>query len=515
MSRPSAERPVERLKALDREARLLEHIAAAMSWDQETYMPARAVDERAEQQALLQSLVHERNTAPEVGELLSAAGVDPDSDKPEIPVPVRERLGAIDAAFLREKRRQYRQATRLPARLVRELAETGSRGQNAWIGARRDDDYGRFKPWLEKLIALNREMADALGHGGTRYDALLDQYEPYMTTDEVSSVFSTLRAGLVDLVSRIGDAPQVEDGFLGSTFPVDRQEEMSRRVMTALGYELDRGRLDRSAHPFTTSLGSHDVRITTRYDERLLMSSLFSTIHETGHALYELGVGEELHGTLLAEGTSLGIHESQSRMWENMIGRSRAFWTRWMTDLQELFPDQLGAVTPEAFYRAANKVEPSFIRVEADEVTYSLHIILRFELEQRLIDGDLTVDDLPAAWNDTTREVLGIVPPSDAQGVLQDVHWSFGAFGYFPTYALGNLYAAQFLARMERDLPDLWTAVADGQTGDILEWLRTRIHRHGRVKSAGELVQEISGESLDPRFFLSYLNDKYGEIYRL
>ncbi|MFO8044044.1 MAG: carboxypeptidase M32 [Alkalispirochaeta sp.] len=507
--------PVARLKQLDNEAVLLEHIAAAISWDQETYMPQRAVEERAQQQALLQSLAHERNTAPEVGELLAAAGVDPGADEPDVPAAVVEKLGEVDAAFLREKRRQFQQATRLPARLVRELAETGSRGQNAWITARKEDDYQQFRPWLEKLIGLSREAADALGHGGERYDALLDQYEPYMTTADVAEVFGTLREGLVDLVQRISEAPQVDDSFLNARFPVDQQEEISRRVMTNLGYDLDRGRLDRSAHPFTTALGAHDVRITTRYDEDLMTSSLFSTIHETGHALYELGVGEELHGTLLAEGTSLGIHESQSRMWENMIGRSRSFWQRWMPDLQAVFPQQLGDVSMESFYRAINKVQPSLIRVEADEVTYSLHIILRFELEQQLINGTLSVDDLPEAWNAKMKEFLGIVPPRNAEGVLQDVHWSFGAFGYFPTYALGNLYAAQFLKTIESQLPSMWDEVAVGTTRPVLDWLRTNIHRHGKVRSARQLVRGITGADLDPGFFLRYLNEKYGELYSL
>ncbi|MEX2443277.1 MAG: carboxypeptidase M32 [Alkalispirochaeta sp.] len=511
----AADGPVARLKKLDNEAVLLEHIAAAISWDQETYMPQGAVEERAHQQALLQSLVHERNTAPEIGELLAAAGVDPGADEQDVPAALVEKLGEVDAAFLREKRRQFQHSTRLPARLVRELAETGSRGQNAWITARKENDYPQFRPWLEKLIGLSRETADALGHSGERYDALLDQYEPYMTTADVVSVFGTLREGLVDLVQRISDAPQVDDSFLNTRFPVDQQEEMSRRVMTALGYDLDRGRLDRSAHPFTTALGAHDVRITTRYDEELLTSSLFSTIHETGHALYELGVGEDLHGTLLAEGTSLGIHESQSRMWENMIGRSRPFWQRWMPDLQAVFPRQLRDVPVEAFYRAVNKVQPSLIRVEADEVTYSLHIILRFELEQQLINGTLSVEDLPEAWNAKMKEFLDVVPPRNAEGVLQDVHWSFGAFGYFPTYALGNLYAAQFLNTMEKQLPSMWEEIATGKTRPILDWLRSNIHQYGKVRSARQLIRGITGTDLDPGFFLRYLTDKYGELYSL
>jgi carboxypeptidase Taq len=317
------------------------------------------------------------------------------------------------------------------------------------------------------------------------------------------------------LVDRIRGAKQVDTSFLERSYPVNAQEELSRRVMGALGYDLSRGRLDRSAHPFTTTLGANDVRITTRFSEDMVTSGLFSTIHETGHALYELGVDETLDGTLLAEGTSLGIHESQSRMWENVIGRSRHFWRHWLPEMKQMFPTQLKGVSLEQFYRAINRVEPSLIRVEADEVTYSLHIIMRFELEQALIQGDLSVDDLPGAWREKSRLLLGVEPDTDAQGVLQDVHWSFGAFGYFPTYALGNLYAAQFLPVMEQRIDNLWDGVAEGRTDHILEWLRENIHRHGKVRSAGTLVQDITGDTLNPQYFLDYLNDKYGDIYQV
>jgi carboxypeptidase Taq len=518
----SAAAPLIELKELDRESRLLEHTAAILSWDQETYMPEGAVEERASQQALLQSLVHARNTAPRVGDLLdllAAPGTGPgnDRDDPETSGSAAGTggLSEIDTAFVREKRRQYTQATRVPPGLVKELAETASRGQHAWAAARKANDYDQFKPWLSSLLRLSREFADALGHDGNRYDALLDQYEPYAKTGEIAEVFAGLRTGLVDLVQRIAEAPQVDDRVFRQKFPVSAQEAASRRVMSALGYEASRGRLDVSAHPFTTTLGANDVRITTRYHEDQLPSGLFSTIHETGHALYELGVAPELQGTLLAEGTSLGIHESQSRMWENMIGRSRQFWSYWLPELHGYFPEQLSGVDVETFYRGINRVEPSLIRVEADEVTYSLHIIMRFELEQALLADEISVDDLPAAWVEKSRELLGIAPDDYATGVLQDVHWSFGAFGYFPTYALGNLYAAQFLRVMEREISGMWEAIERGDTTPVLAWLRDRIHRHGRARSAGELVEEITGEPLDARYFLGYLNSKYGELYHL
>ncbi|WP_018525740.1 carboxypeptidase M32 [Alkalispirochaeta alkalica] len=491
--------PLEELKALDREARLLEHSGAVLSWDQEVYMPPAALDERADQLALLQSLAHQRDRSPRVGELLEQLRAE--EAAPE----------GLEGIFLREKHRSYQRSCRVPDRLVRDLARTASQGQNAWVAARAENDYERFRPWLERLIGLNRELAEHLGYRDCPYDALLDQYEPYTSTAEVAGVFRDLREGLVPLVRRIASRPVPDQSFLRKSFPLEGQKQLSREVMVALGYDLDRGRLDSSAHPFTTTLGSRDVRITTRFDERAPESGLFSTIHETGHALYELGVAEELAGTLLAEGTSLGIHESQSRMWENMIGRSRAFWSHWLPRMREIFPDQLEGVSLEHFYRGINRVEPSLIRVEADEVTYSLHVILRFELEQALISGDLPVKDLPDAWNRGMKDLLGVEPRDYSSGVLQDVHWSMGAFGYFPTYALGNLYAAQFLRALEKDLPDLWEGVARGEYAPILDWLRRAIHRHGKCRSAGELVREITGGPLDSAVFLDYLWKKYDE----
>lgn len=513
----SAGDALKELRALDHETRLLEHVSATVSWDQETYMPSAAAEERAEQLSLLQGLVHQRTSDPRIRELLATWVVDPDAEwaGEEGLTAAGAELREVNQAFVREKQRQYRHATLLPDRLVREMAETASRGQNEWIAARRDNDFPRFRRWLQKLVELNRETADCLGYRETPYDALLDQYEPGATTAEVTAVFRSLRDELVPLVQAITAAPPPDTAVIRQPFAVERQQLFNEQIMVALGYDLQRGRMDRSAHPFTTTLGSDDVRITTRYDEHLVTSALFSTIHETGHALYELGVGETLRGTLLAEGTSLGIHESQSRLWENMIGRSLPFWQYWLPRLTEYFPDELHGVTADQFYRAVNCVEPSLIRVEADEVTYSLHIILRFELEQALIGGTLAVDDLPDAWRETSRNLLGVEPRSDAEGVLQDVHWSMGAFGYFPTYALGNLYAAQFLEVMERDIPGMWEETARGNTQPVLDWLRQNVHRHGRGRRAAELVQDITGGPLHHAPFVDYLRRKYHRLYGL
>lgn len=500
---------VDRLKALDREALRLGEAAETLRWDQETYMPEDAIDARSEQVAILESLAHERNTDEEVGKLLAELGSNDETPLGD------ESLPWEDRAFLRAKQRAYTMSTKLPPELVRRFAEVTSRAQAAWVKAKADNDFGSFQPHLEELVRLNKEKAERYGYEEHIYDALLDQFEPFMKTREVERVFDGLRDSLVDLVRRISEAPQVDDVFLHHSYPAERQELLGNEFLNALGYEFNRGRLDVSAHPFTTTLGPNDVRITTRYHEDLFASAVFSTIHEAGHALYELGVDSKYHNTLLATGTSLGIHESQSRLWENMVGRSREFWSYWFPRVKELFPEQLSGVEKEQFYRAINRVEPSLIRIEADEVTYSLHVILRFQLEVKLMTGELEVKDLPEAWNITMEELLGITPPSDAKGVLQDVHWSMGAIGYFPTYALGNLYGAQFLETMLQEIPDAYDKVAAGEFAPILSWLREKIHCHGAAKTPKELITEVTGEELDPGYFVRYLESKYGEIYGL
>lgn len=500
---------IDRLKALDREALRLGEAAETLRWDQETYMPEDAIEARSEQVAILESLAHERSTDEEIGTLLSELG---SSEENPLGDPA---LDPDDRAFLRAKHRAYTLSTKLPADLVRRFAEVTSRSQAAWVKAKAREDFESFRPHLEEIVRLNQEKAERYGYEDHIYDALLDQFEPFMKTAEVERVFGGLRSALVSLVQRIRERPQVEDFFLHQNYPADRQALLGDELLRQLGYEFNRGRMDVSAHPFTTTLGPNDVRITTKYQEDLFASAVFSTIHEAGHALYELGVDGKYHNTLLATGTSLGIHESQSRLWENMIGRSREFWSYWLPKVKELFPEQLSGVDQEQFYRAINRVEPSLIRIEADEVTYSLHVILRFQLEVRLMTGDLAVKDLPEAWNATMEELLGITPPTDAKGVLQDVHWSMGAIGYFPTYALGNLYGAQFLDRLLAELPDAYEQVAAGDLAPILNWLREKIHRHGAAKTPKELMSEVTGRELEPGYFVRYLESKYGEIYGL
>jgi carboxypeptidase Taq len=358
-------------------------------------------------------------------------------------------------------------------------------------------------------LELNTEKAEAIGYAEHPYDALLDEFEPWMSTATVSTVFADLREKLVPLVEQITARQEEDESFLNATFPVEKQKQFGRTVLETMGYDFNRGRLDVSVHPFTTAVGADDVRITTRYNPQYFRTGLFGTIHEAGHALYEMGIDPSYKQSILGEGTSLGVHESQSRMWENMIGRSIPFWRYFYPRLRELFPKQLSEVQLSAFVRAVNRVRPSFIRIEADEVTYSLHIILRFELEQALLTGDLAVDDLPEAWNDGMERLLGIRPQHNSEGVLQDIHWAMGAIGYFPTYALGNLYAAQFYRAMAADMPDIEQRMARGDLASIRDWLGARIHRPGSSKTAGELLQEVTGEDLNPEYFTSYLEEKF------
>jgi carboxypeptidase Taq len=502
---------LQRLREIDREYRLLSHAAAVLHWDQETYMPEAAVRDRAEQLSLLSGLMHDRITHPQIGEQLTALGVAFEQD----PVPrVPETFRGIERAFLRELARQYRRNSKIPRRVVTELARQTAIGQRVWVEARKTAQFNKFSGQLAVILALVREVSSCLGFEDHPYDPLLDEFEPWLKTAEVGEVFAGLREGLKRLLDRIkGSGKTVDTEYLSRTYELEKQKSFGLRVLEALGFDFKRGRLDESAHPFTTTLGSDDVRITTRYDDRFLPSAIFGTIHECGHGLYELGFDPSVRGTLLAEGASLGLHESQSRMMENMIGRSLPFWTHFYPPLKRLFPDSLADVDLRRFYEGVNRVTPSFIRVEADEVTYNLHILLRFELEKQLISGELAVDDLPAAWNAKMEELLGLKPPDDAKGVLQDIHWSGGTFGYFPTYSLGNLYAAQFFSTLKGDVPDWCKQVERGRFQTILAWLKENIHKHARVYPARELCTRVTGEPLNPRYLLEYLDEKFGDIY--
>ena len=497
--------PVEALRTHLAPIEDLKAAAAVLTWDQETNMPEGGAGARAQQLSTLQSAAHERFVAEETGELLDRAAEALDAPAPLDP----------DAALVRVTRRDYERAVRVPSSLVAELSKATSQAQQAWKQARAHDDFSRFAPHLERLVDLSVEKAEAIGYEDEPYDALLAEYEPGRTTAEVESLFDTLRDDLVPLVDAIDDASQVDNAILRGTYPQSAQQEFGRAVIEDFGYDFDRGRQDVSAHPFTTAFSPNDVRLTTRYDEKNVASALFSTIHEAGHGLYEQGIDPALDRTPLGEAASLSIHESQARLWENHVSRSRPFWRQYLPQLRETFPNALGDADLEPFYRAINRVEPSLIRVEADEVTYNLHVMLRFELERGLIDGSVSVNKLPERWNAAMDEYLGVVPETDAKGVLQDVHWSQGAFGYFPTYTLGTLTAAQLIETIQDDLSELTKQVADGRFGPLLDWLRTHIHQHGRILKAPDLLDRATGASLSAPPWLRYVRDKFGALYDL
>ena len=502
-----AARTLEKLHLFDRENRHLEWAVAVLRWDQETYLPEGGVEERSEQLALLEGIAHGRLTSSETGRLLSELGSTTENPQGD------EALPPLERDFLKVLRRIYDRAVKLPGDFVSAAARAEGLSQAAWINARRDNDFSAFLPHLVKMIDFSRQRSQYWGYADNPYDGLLDIYEPGMDADTINAVFTPLRERLSALLKKIASCPRPDTSFLQYDFDIERQASFSQALMQWLGFDSRRGRLDVSAHPFTTTLGPDDVRITTRYLPRQIQSGIFSTIHESGHAFYEMDFPGEIRDSCLADGASMGIHESQSRYWENVIGRSLSFWEPMFRVLRSYFPGALSLVTAEDFYRAINLVEPSLIRVEADEVSYSLHIILRFELERDLFSGTLAPEDLPAAWRRKMKELLGIEPETDAQGVLQDVHWSMGSFGYFPSYALGNLYGLQFQDKLLSDLPQTGELIAAGNFVPIRGWLRDNIYVWGRRLQPRELLQTVTGKGLSAEYFLNYIESKYSGVY--
>ena len=468
-----------------------------------------AVVERSEQLAALEAVAHERATDPRIGELLERLGStssDPRGD---------DSLPGLERDFLRVLRREYDKDVLLPVEFVASCARDEGLSQAAWIEARKRNDFASFAPHLSLMLDHAKEKSRLWGFGSSPYNGQLDLHEPGMDERAIATCFDALRPRLSSLVARISARPAPDTSFLDQEYPVEAQDAFGRELRTDLGFQSDRGRLDLSAHPFTTTLGADDVRITTRYEPRNLLSGLFSTVHETGHALYELGYGDDLRGSCLADGASMGIHESQSRLWENVMARSLPFWRGRYATLQARFPKQLNGVDLEAFYKAVNVVRPSLIRVDADEVTYSLHVILRFDLERRLFAGTLEVADLPHAWREGMKKYLGVEPARDSDGVLQDIHWSMGAFGYFPSYALGNIYGLQFWRALRRDLPRIDESIEAGRFTDLLAWFREKVHSKGRRSDPAELLEATTGETLSADAFIEYLERKYADAYSL
>jgi carboxypeptidase Taq len=479
----------------------LNAVGGLLGWDQQTMMPERAAPGRAEQLGTLGKLLHERFTDDAIGRLLDAA-------KPE--------TGSVDEALVRVTRRDWEKARRVPSELAAELARAGALGHQAWVEARDRADFSAFLPFLRRNVELKLRYVECFDGYDDPYDVLLDDYEEGMTSAEVDALFTELRAGLVPLIGAIAErADAVDAGALHGDFPVERQRTLVRRVVERLGWSADGWRLDEAAHPFATSFGPSDVRLTTRYDGSYVGMALYGAIHEFGHGLYESQVDPALARTPLGEGVSLGVHESQSRLWENVVGRGRPFAGWLHAQLAGMFPERFAAVDAEAFYRAVNRVQPSLIRVEADEATYGLHIILRFELERAMIAGTVALEELPEAWNARMQQYLGVAVPNDAVGVLQDVHWSGGDIGYFATYALGNLIGAQLWQRARLDLPDLDAQLAAGDGSALRAWLGEHVHRHGRTYPPRELISRVVGGPLQVEPFLSYLDAKLRPIYGL
>jgi carboxypeptidase Taq len=472
----------------------LGRISRILSWDQQTMMPPAGWRHRGDQLATLQRIHHEALTAPEIGRLLGEVPeLDPDSD---------------DGAFVRVARRDHEKAVQVPTDLRAEMTRTASEARTVWVKARTESNFELFRPALEQTYDLRSQYIDCFDAVDEPYDILLDDFEPETTTAEVTEVFAELKAELVPLIAELREQ-EVDDSFLTGQFPIDAQERLAKEVVTLFGFRSDTWRLDPTAHPFASGAGVDDIRITTNYDPET-MKSFFSTMHEYGHGLYSHQLPQHLERLPTGGPCSLGIHESQSRLWENLVGRSRPFWDFFYPRAQEAFPQQLGSVDVDRFLTGINRVKPSLIRIKADEVTYGMHVILRFELEQDLIHGRVAVRDLPQVWNERMHEYLGVDVPNDAQGVLQDIHWAQGSIGYFSTYLLGTVMSVQLWEKILEDVPDLEEQIERGQFAALREWLGEHVHSLGRKFSPQETLRRATGSTIDPKPYLAYLRSKYG-----
>ncbi|HUP78637.1 MAG TPA: carboxypeptidase M32, partial [Pirellula sp.] len=488
-----------------RETALLESTLALLEWDERTGLPAHAGEHRADQVTILSRLVHQRKTSSQYGDWLTELSQSELALLPNSPV----------GASIRGMKRDFDKNIQLPEALVKSIAHAVTIGQQVWSEAKPKNDFAVFLPHLNSIVQLRREEASILSRNSScRYDSLLDQYEEDARTDEVSIVFANLRERLVPLVQKLMQSKTGPDGkSIVGKFEISKQREFSLWVAKQIGFEFNRGRLDETDHPFCTTLGPNDHRILTRYHDHSFSSGLYGTLHEAGHGMYEQGLPTEWFGMPAGSAASLGLHESQSRLWENMVGRSNEFWKWCLPHAQKWFP-QLNEVSVDSIYADLNRVEASLIRIEADEATYNLHILLRFELERELIDGELQCADLPSAWSDRYQSYLGIQPKNDSEGVMQDVHWAAGLIGYFPTYTLGNIFAAQLMTAVRKDLPDLPSLIAAGDFRPLLQWLRVNVHQHGRCLKPTDLIATVTGSPLSSQPFLDYLTEKLNPLHR-
>lgn len=494
---------LSKLKEILGEVSDLGHAASVLGWDQQVNMPPMGGEARGQQLATLGKIAQEKFTSDEVGRLLE------DLQKEYTDVETD------DGAMVRVAARNYDKAKRVPAEFVAEQAVAGTKGFEAWVEAKSKSDFSIFLPFLEKNVELVKKYVSFFPPSEHPYDILLDDFEPGMKTSEVKEIFGNLRPKQVELLKKISDAKQVKDKFLHKKYNEEKVWAFSEKIISKFGYDFNRGRQDKAPHPFETSFSVNDVRITNRFEKDNPLSTLFSAMHECGHALYEMGVNPAYERTSLENGTSLAIHESQSRMWENLVGRSFPFWEHFYSDLKKTFSSQLDGVNVKQFYKAINKVEPSFIRVNADEATYNMHIMLRLEIEIGMVDGSIRIKDLPEIWNTKMKEYLGVTPPDNAHGVLQDIHWSYGSIGYFSTYALGNIVSAQLWERINKDIYNLEEQIRKGKFEQLREWLREKIHVYGHKYDPQDIVQKITGSKIDSSAYVRYLTKKYSEIYDL
>ncbi|HUP27695.1 MAG TPA: carboxypeptidase M32 [Chloroflexia bacterium] len=496
----------ERLMTLLAEVRDIERALALLWWDRQALMPPGGAEERSNQIATISKIYHTKFTSDEIGRLLNdlsseMADLDPDSD---------------EARIIKVTRHDFDMECKLPERLVEETARASSAGLEAWQKARAAKSFAMFAPYLQRNAELTREAANAYGYEDRPYDAFLGIVEPGITTAQLETIFSELKEAIVPMVREVAARQdKTDDSCLHQPFDEHKQMDISLKIAQQYGYDLNRGRLDKSPHPFATSFGVGDVRITTRVYPNFLNACLFATLHESGHAMYEQGISPALSRTPLGQGASGGVHESQSRLWENLVGRSRPFQNYLFPRLQETFPEQLGNVDIEAFYRAVNKVHPSLIRVEADEVTYNLHILLRFELENEMLEDRVDISKMDQIWRERIERYLGIVPEDDAVGVLQDIHWSSAGMYIFPSYTLGNVIGAQLFKQARKDMPDLNEQISRGEFADLLGWLRTNVYQHGRKFTPNELVQRITGQPVGTAAWIEYARGKFSELYGL
>ncbi|MDN7244015.1 carboxypeptidase M32 [Planococcus shenhongbingii] len=485
--------------------RAYQEALALLYWDLRTGAPKKGVDLRSETIGTLSSELFALSTSDAFGELLSALETEKDGL-----IPVMRRS-------VEESRKEYDLSKKIPPEEYKEFVVLQSKAESVWEDAKAAGDFSMFEPYLEKLVATTKKMIGYWGEkNGSAYNTLLDQYEPGMTTEILDKVFGELRERIIALVQKIADSEhKPQTSFLFGQFPKEAQRDFSYEILGQLGYDFEAGRLDETVHPFMTNINRKDIRVTTKYDEKDFRTAVFGTIHECGHALYEQNLGEELSGLPVETGASMGIHESQSLFFENFVGRNDKFWNKNFELLKQYAPEQFKGIEVADYWRAINESKPSLIRIEADELTYALHIMIRYELEKGLFNGDLEVKDLPRLWNDKYEEYLGIRPSNDAEGVLQDVHWAGASFGYFPSYALGYIYAAQFKNAMLKDLPDYDELLEQGDVTPIREWLTENIHKHGAVKKPLEILQDATGEGLNAEHLASYLEQKYTKIYQL